>query len=98
MNKDFKNGIIGLLMFMGIILLLGFVGTYGDDNTLLHGNMSKIFVLVMIVALTILEMYFWKKFSFVKFSIGLSMMNILILLLIGVVMYMKRGLSDDRNK
>lgn len=62
-------------------------------NTLLHGNMSKIFVLVMIVALTILE-----KFSFVKFSIGLSMMNILILLLIGVVMYMKRGLSDDRNK
>jgi len=52
----------------------------------------------MIVALTILEMYFWKKFSFVKFSIGLSMMNILILLLIGVVMYMKRGLSDDRNK
>ena len=67
-------------------------------NTLLHGNMSKIFVLVMIVALTILEMYFWKKFSFVKFSIGLSMMNILILLLIGVVMYMKRGLSDDRNK
>ena len=32
MNKDFKNGIIGLLMFMGIILLLGFVGTYGDDN------------------------------------------------------------------
>jgi len=50
------------------------------------------------VALTILEMYFWKKFSFVKFSIGLSMMNILILLLIGVVMYMKRGLSDDRNK
>ena len=67
-------------------------------NTLLHGNMSKIFVLVMIVALTILEMYFWKKFFFVKFSIGLSMMNILILLLIGVVMYMKRGLSDDRNK
>jgi hypothetical protein len=25
-------------------------------------------------------------------------MNILILLLIGVAMYMKRGLSDDRNK
>ena len=25
MNKDFKNGIIGLLMFMGIILLLGFI-------------------------------------------------------------------------
>lgn len=32
MNKDFKNGFIGLLMFMAIILLLGFVGTYGDDN------------------------------------------------------------------
>ena len=32
MNNDFKNGFIGLLMFMGIILLLGFVGTYGDDN------------------------------------------------------------------
>ena len=60
--------------------------------------MSKIFVLVMIVALTILEMYFGQKFSFVKLSIGLSMMNILILLLIGVAMYMKRGLSDDRNK
>lgn len=27
MNKDFKNGVIGLLMFMGIILLLGFVET-----------------------------------------------------------------------
>ena len=39
-----------------------------------------------------------QKFSFVKLSIGLSMMNILILLLIGVAMYMKRGLSDDRNK
>ena len=64
----------------------------------LHTNLDLTFVLVMIVALTILEMYFWKKFSFVKFSIGLSMMNILILLLIGVVMYMKRGLSDDRNK
>lgn len=36
MNKDFKNGIIGLLMFMGIILLLGFVGTYGDDNKIRH--------------------------------------------------------------
>lgn len=88
-------------------ILCSFMGVYFDykmprteitPNTLLHGNMSKIFVLVMIVALTILEMYFWKKFSFVKFSIGLSMMNILILLLIGVVMYMKRGLSDDRNK
>ena len=26
-NKDFRNGIIGLLMFMGIILLLGLVET-----------------------------------------------------------------------
>lgn len=32
MNKDFKNGIIGLLMFMGIILLLGFVETTIEDG------------------------------------------------------------------
>ena len=106
-----KNGLffdISLLLYGTFTnILCSFMGVYFDykmprteitPNTLLHGNMSKIFVLVMIVALTILEMYFWKKFSFVKFSIGLSMMNILILLLIGVVMYMKRGLSDDRNK
>lgn len=106
-----KNGLffdISLLLYGTFTnILCSFMGVYFDykmprteitPNTLLHGNMSKIFVLVMIVALTILEMYFWEKFSFVKFSIGLSMMNILILLLIGVVMYMKRGLSDDRNK
>ena len=106
-----KNGLffdISLLLYGTFTnILCSFMGVYFDykmprteitPNTLLHGNMSKIFVLVMIVALTILEMYFWKKLSFVKFSIGLSMMNILILLLIGVVMYMKRGLSDDRNK
>ena len=106
-----KNGLffdISLLLYGTFTnILCSFMGVYFDykmprteitPNTLLYGNMSKIFVLVMIVALTILEMYFWEKFSFVKFSIGLSMMNILILLLIGVVMYMKRGLSDDRNK
>ena len=32
MNKDFRNGIIGLLMFMGIILLLGFVETTIEDG------------------------------------------------------------------
>ena len=32
MNKNFKNGIIGLLMFMGIILLLGFVETTIEDG------------------------------------------------------------------
>lgn len=31
-------------------------------------------------------------------GIGRTTIHILILLLIGVVMYMKRGLSDDRNK
>lgn len=106
-----KNGLffdISLLLYGTFTnILCSFMGVYFDykmprteitPNTLLHGNMSKIFVLVMIVALTILEMYFWQKFSFVKLSIGLSMMNILILLLIGVAMYMKRGLSDDRNK
>ena len=36
-------------------------------NTLLYGNMSKIFVLVMIVALTILEMYFWENFPLLNF-------------------------------
>jgi hypothetical protein len=36
MNKDFKNGIIGLLMFMGIILLLGFVETTIEMVKSLH--------------------------------------------------------------
>ncbi len=57
-------------------ILCSFMGVYFDykmprteitPNTLLHGNMSKIFVLVMIVALTILEMYFGKNFPLLNF-------------------------------
>ena len=78
-----KNGLffdISLLLYGTFTnILCSFMGVYFDykmprteitPNTLLHGNMSKIFVLVMIVALTILEMYFGKKFSFVKFSVN----------------------------
>lgn len=65
------------------------------SNTLWHGNMSKLYVFILIVLITLLEMYLSPTLYIDKLPIALTMMNSVILFLIGVVIYMKRCQCDD---
>lgn len=99
---------ISLLVFGTFTnLLSSAIGVYFDykmprninnSNLLFHGNMNKIFVLLAIVGLTILEIYLLQKIKFSDILLGLSVINIIFTILLGTIFaFEKGGVIHDRS-
>lgn len=99
---------ISLLIFGTFTnLLTSAIGVYFDNkmprningsNLLFHGNMNKIFVLLAIVGLTILEIYLLQKLKFSDILLGLSVINLIFNILLGTIFaFEKGGVIHDRG-
>ncbi len=99
---------ISLLIFGTFTnLLTSAIGVYFDckmprningSNLLFHGNMNKIFVLLAIVGLTILEIYLLQKLKFSDILLGLSVINLIFTILLGMIFaFEKGGVIHDRS-
>lgn len=60
--------------------------------------MNKIFVLLAIVGLTILEIYLLQKLKFSDILLGLSVINLIFTILLGMIFaFEKGGVIHDRS-
>ena len=92
---------ITLLIFGTVTnLLTSVMGVYFDykmprningTNLLFQGNMNKIFVLLAIVGLTILEICLLQKLKFSDILLGLSVINLIFTILLATIFVFKKG-------
>lgn len=92
---------ISLLIFGTVTnLLTSVMGVYFDykmprningTNLLFQGNMNKIFVLLAIVGLTILEICLLQKLKFSDILLGLSVINLIFTILLATIFVFKKG-------
>lgn len=85
--------------FLGVYLDCKMPRTVNSTNELLHGNISKVMVLLLIIFITLFELFIIQTFSSWDIGISITLLNIIISVLLSISLITSKGdLYYDRNK